>query len=77
MQQIIKNINSIIYKQINELMAYHVTASNRKEVRKSKNNLKIKGKFEEIGLKTRLEEGKGLNVTEISRERVPDFGSRG
>ena len=29
-----------IYKQINELMAYHVTASNRKEVRKSKNNLK-------------------------------------
>ena len=53
-------------------MAYHVTASNRKEVRKSKNSLKIKGEFEEMGLKTRLEEGKGLNLGTYTR-LIPAF----
>ena len=47
------------------------------QTEKEKSSLKIKSELEKIGLKTRLEEGKGLNVTEISRERVPDFGSRG
>ena len=41
-----------------------------------KNNLQIKGEFEKIGFKTRLEEGKSVQVAEIRRERVPDFRSR-
>ena len=45
--------------------------------KRKKNSLKIKSELEKIGLKTRLEEGKSLQVAEIRRERVPDFRSRG
>ena len=47
------------------------------QTEKEKNRLKIKSELEKIGLKTRLEEGKSLQVAEIRRERVPDFRSRG